>query len=94
MPLACCIGDGSAELTDIFGFAPKVDAAQCRDRRPAGYRPDAKCRTCEAPALHPFTMREIDERGLRAVMTDAIEIATDGTAGFHLSFDMDAVDPR
>ena len=40
-----------------------------------------------------FTMREIDERGLRSVMTEAIERASDGTTGFHLSFDMDAVDP-
>ena len=24
MPLACCIGQGPSELTDIFGFAPKV----------------------------------------------------------------------
>ena len=43
--------------------------------------------------VHPFTMRDIDERGLRSVMREAIERATRGTAGFHLSFDMDAVDP-
>ena len=34
-------------------------------------------------------MRDIDERGLRAVMERAIDIAGDGTAGFHLSLDMD-----
>ena len=38
-------------------------------------------------------MRHIDERGLRAVMEEAIEIASNGTAGFHLSLDMDYVDP-
>jgi arginase len=38
-------------------------------------------------------MRDIDERGMRAVMDDAIRIATAGTAGFHLSLDMDFVDP-
>jgi arginase len=38
-------------------------------------------------------MRDIDERGLRSVMREAISIASAGTAGFHLSFDMDAVDP-
>jgi len=27
-------------------------------------------------------------------MEDAIEIASSGTAGFHLSLDMDYVDPR
>ena len=43
--------------------------------------------------VRTFTMRQIDERGLRAVMDDAIGIASDGTAGFHLSLDMDSVDP-
>jgi arginase len=38
-------------------------------------------------------MRDIDERGLRAVMAEAIHIASQGTAGFHLSLDMDVVDP-
>jgi arginase len=40
-----------------------------------------------------FTMSEIDERGMAACMTDALERATTGTAGVHLSFDLDAVDP-
>ena len=40
-----------------------------------------------------FTMREIDEQGIRAVMEQAIAHATDGTAGFHLSFDVDGTDP-
>jgi arginase len=38
-------------------------------------------------------MREIDERGMRSVMEEAIRRATDGTAGLHLSLDMDFVDP-
>ena len=43
--------------------------------------------------VHPFTMRDIDERGLPAVIREAINIVTAGTAGFHLSFDMDSIDP-
>ena len=38
-------------------------------------------------------MRDIDERGLREVMEQALAIAGDGTAGVHISLDMDAVDP-
>jgi arginase len=44
--------------------------------------------------VHAFTMREIDERGMRSVMEEAIRLASDGTAGFHLSLDMDFVDPK
>ena len=93
MPLACCIGQGPSELTDIFGFAPKVRPHNVAivglrdvDRREVPYVRDA--------GVAAFTMREIDERGLRSVMTEAIERASDGTAGFHVSFDMDAVDPK
>jgi arginase len=92
MPLACCIGRGPRELTHIFDFAPKVSPKHVAiiglrdvDRREAPHVRDAGVRA--------YTMREIDERGLRAVMNEAIEIATNGTAGFHLSFDMDSVDP-
>jgi arginase len=40
-----------------------------------------------------FTLRDIDMHGIHRVMSEAIEIATSGTAGFHLSFDLDGVDP-
>jgi arginase len=40
-----------------------------------------------------FTMRDIDERGLKAVMTDAIMITSAGTGGIHVSCDADWVDP-
>jgi arginase len=38
-------------------------------------------------------MAEIDERGMAACMDEAIARVTSGTAGFHLSFDLDGVDP-
>ena len=41
-----------------------------------------------------FTMREIDELGMRIVMERAITLASQGTAGFVVSFDMDVVDPE
>ena len=44
--------------------------------------------------VHAFTMRDIDERGMRSVFEEAIRVASDGTSGFHVSLDMDAVDPR
>ena len=44
--------------------------------------------------IRAFTMRDIDERGLRAVMDEAVAIATRGTGGIHLSCDADWIDPR
>jgi arginase len=40
-----------------------------------------------------FTMREIDERGMRDVMNEAIEIASGGSAGYAVTFDVDVLDP-
>jgi arginase len=38
-------------------------------------------------------MRAIDERGLRAVMQEALSIAGQGTGGVHVSMDLDWLDP-
>jgi arginase len=92
MPLAGCVGMGPPELTKMFGFSPKVDP---RNDALVGVRdidilerPNVK-----GTPVNVFTMRDIDERGLRVVMTQAIEIASRGTTGYHLSLDMDFVDP-
>jgi arginase len=41
-----------------------------------------------------FTMTELDERGVARCMDEALERASEGTAGFHLSFDLDSLDPQ
>ncbi len=93
MPLACSIGMGPRELTHIFGFAPKVDA---RNVALIGIRDvdQLEKEHVRNSGVRAFTMRHIDERGLRAVMADAIRIATEGTDAFHLSLDVDAIDPQ
>jgi arginase len=40
-----------------------------------------------------ITMKEIDQHGIHKAMEEAIQIASNGTAGFHLSFDLDGTDP-
>ena len=40
-----------------------------------------------------FTMSEVDEIGVAACMDEALERANAGTAGFHLSLDLDSLDP-
>jgi arginase len=92
MPLACCIGEGPAELTDILGYAPKVEP---HNVVLVGIRDvDAsERRRVRASGINVFTMRDIDERGMRDVMEEALALAGADTGGVHLSLDMDAVDP-
>jgi len=92
MPLACCIGLGPPELTKLFGFSPKVDPKNVCIVGVRDIDIMEKAHVRES-GVHAFTMRDIDERGLRAVMAQAMELATRGTAGFHLSLDLDYVDP-
>lgn len=93
MPLACSIGIGPRKLTQLGGFSPKVAPANValvgvRDVD-ALEKPHVK-----NSGVFAFTMRDIDERGMRAVMAEALEVVSAGTAGFHVSLDLDAVDPQ
>ncbi len=92
MPLACCTGLGPAELTGIAGYSPAVEPSSVAI---IGLRSvdEIERLNVRETGVHAFTMRDIDERGMRAVIQEAIEFATHGAGGFHLSFDMDAVDP-
>jgi arginase len=93
MPLAAIMGLGPAEMANIFGFSPKVDPDNCVL---VGVRDiDAVEReNVRRAGIHVYTMRDIDERGMRNVMETAVRIAADGTAGYHVSLDMDWVDPE
>jgi arginase len=89
MPLACCLGRGPKELTGILGYSPKVDG---RNVVLIGIRDvdENERHGVRESGVTAFTMRDIDELGLGHVMERAIAIANHGTAGFHLSFDMEA----
>ena len=92
MPLSSIVGQGPRELTHLRGRSPMVAA---RNVALVGIRDIDRYEAdnIRAAGIHAYTMREIDERGMRAVMQDAIRVASDGTAGLHLSLDMDALDP-
>jgi len=92
MPLAVLIGYGAPELTELAGFKPAVEP---RNVALVGVRDlDAKeKRLVKESGVHVFTMRDIDERGMGEVMTEALRFVTDETDGVAVSLDMDFVDP-
>jgi arginase len=92
MPLAACLGRGHQRLTELAQRLPMVEpkatavvGVRSIDRR--------EREVVEDLGVRVFTMREIDERGMHAVMTEALEIVSAGTAGYHVSFDVDGADP-
>jgi len=92
MPLAHLLGMGDPELAGIGGFAPKVKPEHVAL---VGLRDidGGERKIIRDSGVHAYTMREIDERGIGAVVNEAIGFVTEGTAGFHLSFDVDGLDP-
>ena len=43
--------------------------------------------------VHVFTMKDIDRQGIASIVEQAVALAGEGTAGIHVSFDMDVCDP-
>jgi arginase len=92
MPLASIMGYGPPELTGLASIKPMVEP---RNVVLVGIRElDSKeRRLVKESGVHVYTMRDIDERGMREVMAEALRFAGDDTAGIAVSLDMDFIDP-
>jgi arginase len=93
MSLAVLLGHGHPRLTTICPGGPalrpeNVTLLAARDLDPG------EKQLIRDLGVRIFTMSEIDERGIGVCMDEALARAGAGTAGFHLSFDLDALDPR
>ncbi|KAA3662325.1 MAG: arginase [Calditrichaeota bacterium] len=92
MPFAVLLGEGAPELTRIGGDFTKIEP---ENAVLVGVRDidESEREHIKRSGITVFTMSEIDRRGIHDVMIEAIDRATNGTAGFHVSFDIDALDP-
>ncbi len=93
MSLACLTGHGHSDLTGFAGRVPAINPAHValvgvRDLDP-GER-----QALRDSGVRCFTMQDIDRRGFSAVMEDALRIVSLAADGFHVSFDLDVIDPR
>lgn len=93
MPLAALLGSDPSELSKIGGFSPKtvpehtvlIGVRNLDEREKIAVR-DSR--------VHVFTMKDIDRQGIASVVEQAVSLAGSGTAGIHLSFDLDVCDPQ
>jgi arginase len=93
MPLAALLGPEPAELSAIGGFSPKVFPAHTvlLGVRNLDEREKVAVRDSH---VHVFTMKDIDRQGIASVVEQAVSLAGSGTAGIHVSFDLDVCDPE
>lgn len=93
MILGALAGLGHPSLTGIGGWSPKIAT---RTIAIVGAR-DLDVLEQELLREHQirvFTMTDIDQCGMSRVMEQAVEVASQASHGFHLSLDMDSLDPR
>jgi arginase len=92
MPLAHLLGFGDKDLRQILDFSPKFKA---QNTVLIGIRDidERERKMIVDSGITAFTMRDIDEQGMASISRQALDIVTQNTVGFHLSFDVDGCDP-
>jgi arginase len=93
MPLAALLGRGDPLLLGISERRPVIAVQRTALLGLRDVDPGEAARMRDM-GVKVFTMKDIDERGIGPCMREALATVTKGTAGFHLSFDLDALDPE
>jgi arginase len=92
MPLACLLGYGDPQLTNIMMKTPKLKPENlCL----IGIRSFEKEEELLLQRLNVriYYMDEVKNRGLDVVLQEALAIVTRDTVGFGISLDIDSIDP-
>ena len=92
MPLAALLGSEPAELARLSGESPAIDASRTVL---VGIRnlDEVEKQLVRESKVQVFTMKDVDRHGITVVMERALATACNGTAGVHVSFDLDVCDP-
>ena len=95
MPLAAILGMGPDALTRVGGFAPGAARLSPTNAAVIGARSvdPEEAAVVASLGARVYTMEEVDRRGMSSVIDEALGLVLDGTGGFHLSLDVDALDP-
>jgi len=93
MPLAALLGHGTQTLTDLFGWRGKLLPQHAVVVGARSYEA-GEVALLERLGVRVFGMTEVAARGLDVCLQEAVAIVSKGTAGYGVSFDVDAIDPR
>ncbi|MDD4882717.1 MAG: arginase [Gallionellaceae bacterium] len=92
MPLAALLGRGQPGLVALAGKQPVVQPEHVCLLAVRSYEEDESV-LLDRLQVRVISQAEVQERGLRATLAEALARVTVGTAGFGISFDLDAIDP-
>ena len=93
MILAALAGLGNERLTHLGGWSPKLSTATIAivGARSLDREEQSLLRS---QYIHVFTMSDIDQRGISAIICEALAVVSPHDNPIHLSLDMDALDPQ
>ena len=92
MPLAALLGHGVPALTDLYGWRGKVSPRNVTIIGARSYE-SGEAALLKRLGVRVIRIDEVERRGLAHCIDEAIAIASDGTVGYGVSFDVDAIDP-
>ena len=92
LPLACITGYERKKLTDFhkgnFYNAKNTVVVGARDLD------DLEVLNLKDAGVTVFTTKDVYEKGVEAIVKEALKIAGNGTNGIHISYDLDMIDPK
>jgi arginase len=91
MPVACLLGYGYSELTEIAEGARLDPKCVCLYGVRSFERGEAEF--LERLGVRVFFMHEIARRGIAETLREALSIVTCASGGFGITLDLDAIDP-
>lgn len=92
MSVAVLLGMGASELTELFGFSPKIRPEHIAYVGLRSIDPGERD-FIQNLGIQAFSMKEVDLLGIGEVMNQALKTVSSGSGGFSVSFDMDVCDP-
>ena len=92
MPVACLLGYGYPELTEIADGAKLVPEYVCLYGVRSFERGEAEL--LERLGVRVFFMDEIKRRGIPQTLREALDIVSCASGGFGITLDLDAIDPH
>jgi arginase len=93
MPLAALLGAGLPEFGRLAGSAPALNPRRLVIIGARSFEVQEAAFLARS-GVRIYGMAEVASAGLREVLTEAIATAASGAAGFGISLDVDALDPR
>ena len=93
MPFACATGCGSTRLRP-FHTGRCINPRRCVLLGARDIDLPMEMDNLQRAGVHVLTTEQVQRMGMEAAVKEALAIAGDGTAGVHLSFDLDVIDPR